>query len=362
MKQFFHDLFYLPKHEKLTDRSFMKIIISSIAGITLCCLCLVSLTWAWFEDNSYSGRNSISSATFWSELVIEKLPATTSFNVGEADGEGETDQATDGEGEQTPAGEANEATTGGEADEGEATLFLSSGLSSNILLTSSVSTLYIPAPAIIDGNNIPPSYRLEGSCKLENFAAGKYKITVLPQGTATKFGGYLVIKTTQTVDNVTVEKKLYTEQMTVGKEFVFTLEIEDGLEYSISCIWGSLSDSIDKKDIIKNELEDKSDDASKAADDTVSDTDKVVSNDTTEVVSNDTTEVVSNDTSSIEDESVSSTEQTEFSNENSTDTASSTEQIESSDVSSVESEAEGSEESEAEISQGNASSEETSVA
>ena len=341
-------------------------IISSIAGITLCCLCLVSLTWAWFEDNSYSGRNSISSATFWSELVIEKLPATTSVNVGEADGEGEADQATDGEGEQTPAGEANEATTDGEADEGEATLFLSSGLSSNILLTSSVSTLYIPAPAIIDGNNIPHSYRLEGYCELKNFATGKYKITVLPQGTATKFGGYLVIKTSQTVDNLTLEKKLYTEQMTVGKEFVFTLEIEDGLEYSISCIWGSLSDSIDKKDIIKNELEDKSDDTSKAADSTASDTDKVVSEDaqdTSSVAVSDTVEVVSDDTSSIEDESVSSVEQTESSDENSTDTASSTEQIESSDAGSVESEAEGSEESEAEISQGdNTGGEETSAA
>lgn len=53
----------------------MKIIISSVAGIVLCCLCLVSLTWAWFEDGSISGKNSISSATFWAEVSIEKADA-----------------------------------------------------------------------------------------------------------------------------------------------------------------------------------------------------------------------------------------------------------------------------------------------
>ena len=361
-------------------------IISSIAGITLCCLCLVSLTWAWFEDGVSSGRNSISTATFWSEMTIEKVETNSQSTLSNDDSEQKSENnAADGENQlddqNQPDGENNGANEfsaqGGVPEKIEDATAFTAIASKDLTPAVQANPVVIPDNKLdgSDSSIFSTAYALDGSCVLKNFAAGEYKFTIVPQGTAQTVGGYIVVESSEQG-----AEKLYTEQLMIGDTFVFILEVEAGVDYKISCVWGSMPETVDKENIFENELDkEKEDDASKAADDTVSDTDKVVSNDTTEVVSNDTTEVVSNDTtevvsndttevvsndtSSIEDESVSSTEQTEFSNENSTDTASSTEQIESSDVSSVESEAEGSEESEAEISQGdNTGGEETSAA
>ncbi len=331
----------------------MKIIISSIAGITLCCLCLVSLTWAWFEDSSHSGRNSISSATFWSEVMIEKVSTDTN-NASLTD---DTDEADDAE--VTPADEALE---------GEEKLSLNEQVNSKILMSATVSTLSVSnSPAVIDGTNYISAtpFKLEGACLLQNFEAGKYKITVSPRGTATKFGGYLVIKATDNVSALT--EQFYTEQLTIGKEFVFTFEIEDGVKYSISCIWGSLPPSIEKENIIKNELEEnKSDESPKASSATSSEESEDVSSDeqadfsnTSSIESDVTSSTESEVTSSVESEVVSSAE-SEVTSSTESDVTSSTE---SNVVSSTESEVASSQESENPSSQAdfeNSTSEETS--
>lgn len=287
MKQFFHDLFYLPKHEKLTDRSFMKIVISSIAGITLCCLCLVSLTWAWFEDGVSSSKNVISSASFWADVYIEKVntSVTNDGESGEVQEEPENDE------------QAPDENNGGEV------VVMRSG-SPYLLTTVPVMTIENSSP------QFPMTFNLEGSYTFMGLEAGKYKITVYPRGTAKKVGGYIAIKAEG-------NDTLYTEQLKVDEEFVFTFTVDGTVsEYEFYCVWGSLPFGIEEKNIFKNELDEKASDKAISADssDTSSDVnsiDESTSSAESEGVSSVESDAVTSSaesTSSIESEAVSSTE------------------------------------------------------
>ena len=233
MKQFFHDLFYLPKHEMVTDRSLMKIIISSIVGISFCCLCLVSLSWAWFTDNSnaFTG-NSISSATFYTEVCIEKV-----------DGSGESQEV----------------------------------LSAS--LPSFGGYLMASLPALVSDASqeaFPITVLLENTYKLQNLPEGEYLVTIVPRGSATLFGGYIML----VADD---GEPLYTEQLTIGEAFAFTLTSDGSvLEYEFFCAWGSLPDNLLAEDIIKNELD--SDNASTPS------SDELLDNSSNEVSSTDSSD------------------------------------------------------------------------
>ena len=312
MKQFFHDLFYLPKHEQLTDRSFMKIIISSIAGITLCCLCLMSLTWAWFEDNTVSSGNSITSASFWSEVEIQKVPASSQHTLSNDETEQNDENQLAEQAEGNDDGELS--AQGGLSDNLEGKTDFAVFASTSVNLTPAVQANTIVTPITeIDGSSYDLTnafgFKLVDSCQLKNFVAGEYKFTVRPQGTSQKVGGYIVIKaiTTDANGSLFTEEKLYTEQLMVNDIFVFTIEIEAGVDYSISCVWGSLPKDIEDDKIIENELDDEK---SEKSSNTSSIVNEVTSSTVSEVTeSSETAESLGE--VSIENETVSSTENNE---------------------------------------------------
>lgn len=62
--------------EKLTDESFFRLIFSAVMGIMLCCICLASLTWAWFSTSIQSSSNKIESAKFYVTAVVSSSGQT----------------------------------------------------------------------------------------------------------------------------------------------------------------------------------------------------------------------------------------------------------------------------------------------
>lgn len=299
-----------------------------------------------------SGRNSISSATFWAEVYIEKVdtPVVTNDDENEAPAENNDDTNEAPVEDNGDADDANQAPDGegqqSENNEGEVVVMRSG--SPFLLTTVPVMTIENSSP------QFPMTFNLEGSYTLMGLEAGKYKITVTPKGTARESGGYLVIRAEG-------KDTLYTEQLTIGKDFVFTFEVDGAVnEYKLFCIWGSLPSGIDEKYIIENEADPtKPDESSKESSATSSaDSSDTSSTDSSDTSSTDSatdssvnSEAVSSadeSTSSVESEGVSSVEETE-----STDTSyaeaestGSVESDESSAVSSEESEAVSSEESE----------------
>lgn len=63
-KKLFSGLLYVPKHGKVSDKEFTRIMISSVFGIMLCVICLAGLTWAWFSGSVSSAANNITAASF----------------------------------------------------------------------------------------------------------------------------------------------------------------------------------------------------------------------------------------------------------------------------------------------------------
>ena len=56
--------------EKLTDKTFTRLILFSFIGMFICLMCLCSVTWAWFVDSTESSSNTITSAGVFSLSVI----------------------------------------------------------------------------------------------------------------------------------------------------------------------------------------------------------------------------------------------------------------------------------------------------
>lgn len=48
--------------DKLTDKAFSRMLITSLLGILVCIVCLGSSTWAWFSDITPSSQNEIRTA------------------------------------------------------------------------------------------------------------------------------------------------------------------------------------------------------------------------------------------------------------------------------------------------------------
>lgn len=49
---------------KLTDKAFSRLMITSLLGILVCITCLCSATWAWFSADTASGSNTLGSGSF----------------------------------------------------------------------------------------------------------------------------------------------------------------------------------------------------------------------------------------------------------------------------------------------------------
>ena len=76
-KRFWSDLFYVPKYEKVSDKAFSRIMLSSVFGILLCGICLAGLTWAWFSSTVTSTANTITAAKFTVDISVIEEGATT---------------------------------------------------------------------------------------------------------------------------------------------------------------------------------------------------------------------------------------------------------------------------------------------
>ena len=87
-KRLFSGLFYVPKYEKVSEKAFLRIMLSSIFGILICGICLAGLTWAWFTSSISSAANTITAADFsvgvefkQNESVIEPVIENESYKL-----------------------------------------------------------------------------------------------------------------------------------------------------------------------------------------------------------------------------------------------------------------------------------------
>lgn len=73
MKRFFKSLFYLPEHEKLTDRNIVRLLMPSVIGIVICVVCMAGMSLAWFSANAQTRLQDIKSADYGVNVTIEKI-------------------------------------------------------------------------------------------------------------------------------------------------------------------------------------------------------------------------------------------------------------------------------------------------
>ena len=70
-------MFYNTGNEKVTEKIFLRAMISSVLGIILCTVCLAGMTWAWFSDSVTNRSSTITSANFSVEVTVNKVTDNT---------------------------------------------------------------------------------------------------------------------------------------------------------------------------------------------------------------------------------------------------------------------------------------------
>ena len=60
------------KPDKLTDKAFTRLFITSILGIVICLVCLCSTTWAWFDSDVSNSQNVIQSGEGKLAVIVTK--------------------------------------------------------------------------------------------------------------------------------------------------------------------------------------------------------------------------------------------------------------------------------------------------
>ena len=85
-KRLFSGLFYVPKYEKVSEKAFLLIMLSSIFGILICGICLAGLTWAWFTGSVSSTANTITAAKFTVNISVIEKETNTPLTRTEEDG------------------------------------------------------------------------------------------------------------------------------------------------------------------------------------------------------------------------------------------------------------------------------------
>lgn len=78
------------KVDKLTDKAFLRLIITSVLAIVFCLVCLCSTTWAWFTESQESASNSIKSANCMLEITVSNVndaneTTVIAFEMGETE-------------------------------------------------------------------------------------------------------------------------------------------------------------------------------------------------------------------------------------------------------------------------------------
>lgn len=85
-KRFWSDLFYVPKYEKVSDKAFLRMMLSSVFGILFCGICLAGLTWAWFTSSISSTANTITAAKFTVGISVIQEGSATPLSPTEENG------------------------------------------------------------------------------------------------------------------------------------------------------------------------------------------------------------------------------------------------------------------------------------
>ena len=63
-------------NEKLTDKAFSRLMLTSILGILVCIVCLCSCTWAWYNTNVSASENKLGSGVFALDVTVTDSSAT----------------------------------------------------------------------------------------------------------------------------------------------------------------------------------------------------------------------------------------------------------------------------------------------
>ncbi len=61
--------------DKLTDKAFSRLMLTSVLGILVCIMCLCSATWAWFSADTSADGNKVSSGQF--DLTVSVTDASS---------------------------------------------------------------------------------------------------------------------------------------------------------------------------------------------------------------------------------------------------------------------------------------------
>ena len=56
--------------EKLTDKAFSRLMLTSVLGILMCMACLCSATWAWFNAGVEASGNKVQSGSFGLDVEV----------------------------------------------------------------------------------------------------------------------------------------------------------------------------------------------------------------------------------------------------------------------------------------------------
>jgi len=81
------------KQNKITEKQFLRVLISSAFGIVLCLICLVGTTWAWYTLTISSEDNTIRVGSFAAEVAVTSndggtaIPASGELTYGLPAGE-----------------------------------------------------------------------------------------------------------------------------------------------------------------------------------------------------------------------------------------------------------------------------------
>ena len=72
--------------DKLTDKAFSRLMLTSVLGILLCMTCLCSATWAWFNAGVEASGNKLSSGSFGLDVTVSDSARASIAVVEQADG------------------------------------------------------------------------------------------------------------------------------------------------------------------------------------------------------------------------------------------------------------------------------------
>ena len=70
--------------DKITEKAFSRLMLTSVLGILVCIMCLCSATWAWFSADISSHSNTLSSGNFDLEVSVTENGALVPASDGGA--------------------------------------------------------------------------------------------------------------------------------------------------------------------------------------------------------------------------------------------------------------------------------------